>query len=174
MSKRLFFIFSIIFSIIILLSAYQPTSKKELTDAQRQEIANTIRQRNQEFIDQWKKMNHERFNKFTDDFLVESNEPSWMSNPALMVFNLNILPTKEKFKESWRATIDKNPSYNMKTIEDYVSVISENLAIYVGKFNYSITDSLGNTGKEHTAINTTVYINKNGKWKMLHNHQSWQ
>jgi len=169
MCKRLFFILGL----IILISACQPTGKKELTDIQRQEIADTIRKCTQEWLNTFKDVNHENLDMFLD-FFVESDEASWMNNPALWVGNLNIQSTKEKTEELWRPIVDERSSHDIKLIEDYIAVLSADHAIHVFKANYWITDTEGNTSKEHTSVITNVYVRKNDVWKILHHHQSYE
>ena len=159
--------------IILLLSACQPAGKKELTDAQRHEIAATIRQQTQEMFDRMREVNLKDFEELTGDLWVDSSDPSWMNNPAIAVYNLDIITTSEKYKEMLQPLVDENPTFDIKIVEDYVSVLSENIAVYVCKLKSTVTDSMGHGGQEETAVNSTVYIHEDGKWKILHNHQSY-
>ena len=71
--------FFVLFCLVALIIACQPTETPELTDAQHQAIADEIRQKTQEMWDLAREFNEESFNKMMD-FVVESDEESWMGN----------------------------------------------------------------------------------------------
>ena len=152
--------------------ACQSTKNQEMTAEQRQKIADTIRQRTQDWLDMTKEFNPENLDMFLD-FWVENEEKSWMNNPALSVSNLTVYATKDKIKELWDPIVAEKPSYKIELIDDHIAVLSEDNAIHVFKANYWITDTEGNTSKEHTCIITNVYVRKNDVWKILHHHQSF-
>jgi ketosteroid isomerase-like protein len=168
MIKRL----NAVLGLIVLVSACQQYDKKELTDVQRQEIADTIRKRTQEWNSTVKEFDHENLNAFLD-FWVESDEGLWLNNPALWVSNLTVLPTKERMEEFWRPIVDRRSGHDIKIVEDYIAVLSEDLAIHVFKANYWVIDAEGNKGEEQTCCITNVYLRKNDVWKVLHHHQSY-
>ena len=169
MIKRLCFIIGL----VILISSCQQNGKQELTDIQRQEIADTIRKRTQEWLDTFREFNRGSLDTFMD-FWVESDEVSWLDNPALWTSNLTIIPTKERIKEFWLPQLDERSAHDVELVEDYVAVLSEDKAIHVFKANYRITDIEGKKGKEQTFCATNVYVRENDAWKILHHHQSYE
>ena len=168
MKKNLLTLFA-----LILLVGTSCQEKKELTDIQRKEIAENIRNRTQEWFNTFKEANHENLDLFLD-FFVESDEASWMNNPALWVGNIDIRSTKEKTEKLWRPMVDERSSHDLKIVEDYIAVLSADHVIHVFKANYRITNIEGNIGEEHTSVITNVYIRKNDVWKILHHHQSYE
>lgn len=168
MKKNLLTLFS-----LILLVGTSCQEKIELTDTQRKEIADNIRNRTQEWLNTIKEANQENLDMFLD-FWVETDEASWMDNPALWVSNLDIVPTRKKMEDFWRPIIDERSSHDLKIVKDYISVLSADQAIHVFKANYRITDAEGNIGEEHTCVMTNVYVRKNDVWKILHHHQSYE
>ena len=168
MTKRLYFLMGL----IILGLACQQSGPIELTDAKRQEISAQIRQTNQEMFDQFKESKQENFDKWMT-FYVESNEASWMDNPAIFVNRLGILKTKESIDESWRPVVDRRGSSVMMIDEDYIAVLSMDHAVHVYKGNWSVTNKDGEITGEGPYTATTVWVRKNGEWKILHYHQSW-
>ena len=58
-------------------------------------------------------------------------------------------------------------------VKNYIAVLSANHAVHVYKANYSITNLKGETGPELPQTVTTVWVRKNGEWKILHSHDSW-
>jgi len=164
--------FFILFCLVVLIIACQPTEIPELTDAQRQAIANEIRQIYQDMMEEAKNINEEIFNKWLD-LWVESNDESWLGNPALWVSRLQIIPTKEEIEKLWRPILGRRASEEREMTDDYVAVLSPNHAIHVLKAKSILTDSEGNT-TENLMTATTVYVKRNGEWKILHYHQSWR
>lgn len=163
----------LIMGLIALTWACQTTGEKEMTIEQRQEVANTIKQQFQKWTDLLKDHNQENFDKVMYDY-VESNDEAWMDNPAFFLNMMTLLPTKEKIDEVFRPIIEVRSSSNYKIDEDYVAVISAECAVYVFEGTFSITDKDGNTGDDIPMSGTYVYVLRNGEWKFLHTHQSWQ
>ena len=168
MAKRFYFLLGL----IILFSTCQQTGPIELTDALRQKIAGEIRQRNQEHIDLPKEIKHDTFDRMKA-FFVESNDPSWIDNPALFVNRLNIIKTKESYDETFRPTVDRYSSVVYTISEDYVAVLSADHAVHVYKVKWSMTNKDGEITGEGPLTATTIWVRKNGEWKILHFHQSW-
>jgi len=164
--------FFILFCLVVLIIACQPTEIPELTDAQRQTIETEIRQIYQHTMQEAKNMNEENFNKWLD-LLVETNDESWLGNPALWVNRLQIIPTKEEIEKFWRPIMARRISEEREMTDDYVAVLSPNHAIHVLKAKSIITEPEGNIW-ENLMTATTVYVKRNGDWKILHYHQSWR
>ena len=163
--------FFIIFCLVVLIISCQPTEIPELTDAQRQAIANEIRQIYQDMMERAKNINEETFNKGLE-MVVESNDESWLGNPAIWVSRLQIIPTKEEMDKLWRPIIGRRASDEREMMDDYVAVLSPNHAIHVLKAKSILTSREGNI-IENLMTATTVYVKRNGEWKILHYHQSF-
>lgn len=171
MCKRLF----VLFCLVILIVACQPTEKAEtaeMTGEQRQAIAAEIRQINQEFFDLNMLMDEEKYNKGLT-FWADSDDPAWMGNPAIFVNRTSIITTNEAFDEFWRPLIGTRGITNFTMGTDCVAVLSPDLAIHVYDAKYSITNLEGETGPEYPMTATSVFVKKDGEWKILHHHQSW-
>jgi len=56
--------------------------------------------------------------------------------------------------------------------EVYIAVLSTDHAVHVYKAKWSMTNKDGEVTGEGPLTATTVWIRKNGEWKVLHFHQS--
>ena len=163
----------LIMGLIAMIWACQPTGEKEMTIEQQQEVANTIKQQFQKWTDLLKDHNQENFDKVMYDY-VESNDEAWMDNPAFLLNMLYIYPTTEAIYEEWKPKPESRSGTDYNIEKDYVAILSPEHAVYVFKGTYSITDKDGNTGDDIPMSGTYVYVLRNGEWKFLHTHQSWQ
>lgn len=163
----------LIMGLVAMTWACQTTGEKEMTIEQRQEVANTIKQQFQKLTDLWKNNNQENFEKWMYEW-IESNDETWMNNPALWLNMLNLLPTKEAVYEAWKPGPDSRSGSNFNIEKDYVAVLSPEHAVYVFEGTFSITDKDGNTGDDIPMSGTYVYVLRNGVWKLLHIHHSWK
>ena len=86
------------------------------------------------------------------------------------------IPTKEKYQELIRPEVDKLKGYSqdVEIGEDYIAVLSEDIAIHVFKINSWMMDSEGKKLYKETGIGTIVYVLRKDAWKMLHIHQSYE
>ncbi|UCE40546.1 MAG: nuclear transport factor 2 family protein [Candidatus Aminicenantes bacterium] len=168
MCKRLF----VLFCLVILIVACQPAEEAEpveMTDAQRHEIADTIKQAYQDYLDYDWKNNPDWYSKF----FVEDNEVSWMGNPGIFVHGIRILPNRSAMEAVFNPMLENRTSTNMMVLKDFVSVISDTVAVYTFEGKYSITNLEGETGPDYPYTTSVVYLKKDDGWKMLHYHQSW-
>ena len=168
MCKRLF----VLFCFVILIVACQPTEKAktaEMTHAQRHEIADTIKQAYQDYNNYDWKSDPDWYSKF----FVEDNDVSWMGNPGIFVHGVRFLLNKEAQDAAFKSISETRTSTNITILKDYVSVISDTIAVYTYEGKYSITNILGETGPDYPLTVSVVWIKKNGDWKILHYHHSW-
>jgi len=154
----------------VLLLACQTSERAELTDAQRQEVADVIKQKTQEMLSLTKSEDFDKGMAFWN----EDGDPSWVGNSGVMVHMTEILPTKESIETSFRPMTQSRTSTNYKINHEYVAVLSLTHAVHVYEGTFSVTDNDGNTGEEYPITATTVWILKDGEWKILHFHQSWR
>ena len=158
-----------IFAAAMLFSA---CTKTEMTEIKRQEIADTIREITAEGLDRARVTSLENFNAWMADW-VESDDEAWLNNPAMYVNRLNILTTKEWIDEVWRPTVERRSATHIDIVKDYVAVLSVEHALHVFEARWSVADMSGNITSEGPMTATTVWTRKNGEWKTLHYHQSW-
>ncbi len=154
----------------IMLTGCQTPGDKELTVAQRQEVADVIKQKHQDMLSLTKSEDFEK----SMNLWLEDGDPSWAGDPGILVFMTSIIPTKASVETYFRPMTKTRTSTNFKMEKEHIAVLSLTHAVHVYKGTFSVTDNDGNTGKDYPITTTTVWTLKNGEWKMLHVHQSWK
>ena len=162
----------LIIALIGLICACQPTAEKEMTLEERQEIASAIKQTHKEFFGMLKYVDQEVWDSIMD-FYAETNDEAWMNNPAIAFNHLAFYPTKEAIYENWKPETDSHWGQNFYFDEGYVAVLSHEYAVYIVKGSATIIDEEGNEGEKLPMSGSYVYALRDGKWKVLHMHQSW-
>jgi len=157
--------------LFVILTACQQTNM-QLTDEQRQEIADEIRQTNEESYNIMRDLNEDSFNKWMT-YWAESNDEVWVDNPAMLTNNTGIITTKENIDKTWRPTVETRSANIYDIKDDYVAVFSANSAIHIHKGNWTVINKDGVTRSEGIYTGTTVWVKRNNEWKVLHFHQSW-
>jgi hypothetical protein len=98
----------------------------------------------------------------------------WQSNPAAMIYNLNIIKTRAQLNDAWGKSIESRTGTPVKILESYFSILSRDHVLEVNKADYTVVGKNGTTYGPFSMVNTIVWINRNGDWKMLHCHSSWE
>jgi len=70
--------------------------------------------------------------------------------------------------------LDSRISTNPAITESYFAVLSKDLVLEVNKGDYTVTAKDNTVYGPFTMVNTLVWINRDGAWKMIHFHESWQ
>jgi hypothetical protein len=164
--------FLILFCLAALMISCQPKEMPEMTDMERQEIADIIKQKSQESLALNESMDEEVYDKWMD-FWLDTDDASWLGNPGAFVQGIRVIPTLEAMDKFFRPLTKSRSSTNFTVNKDYISVLSRDHAVYVTEGSYSVTNLDGETGPEYPWTSTAVWVNKDGEWKMLHYHQSW-
>lgn len=163
----------LIMGLIAFTWACQPTSEKEMTIEEQQEIASIIKQDFMKTMELLKNNKQENFEKWMSTY-VESNDEAWMKNPAIWLQSLTLWSTKETIYKIWKPKEGSRSGTSLNIEEDYVAVPSPENAVYVFKGTYSIIDEEGNTSDDYPLSGTYVYVLRNGEWKVLHAHLSYK
>lgn len=168
MSNRL----TIIVSVILVFFSCQQTVQRPLTDSDRQEIADIIRKESNNWLNSITEATQENLDVFLGYF-VQSDDSAWMNKPALWVSNFDSFLTTDQLESFWRRSIDQRTAHNMSIREGYVAVLSEDIAVHVFPYDYEIIDTQGEILGDGKSITTNVYVKRDGKWKIMHHHQTY-
>jgi len=162
----------LILGVFALLTSCQPT-QNELSPEKRQEIADTIKKEFNNLMGKNQDFTVENFDRMQQAW-VESDDKVWMENPALWLNMMTLMPDKESM-EVWRPKPNSTrAATNYFIDEDYVAVISAECAVYVLKGTFTVTSKDGITTDPIPLSGSYVYVMRDGEWKMLHMHQSWE
>ena len=69
--------------------------------------------------------------------------------------------------------LDARSSTNVKMLNSYFSILSENQVLEVNEGDYTLTGKDGKLFGPYRMVNSIVWVNRKGSWKMLHVHESW-
>jgi ketosteroid isomerase-like protein len=153
---------------LTVLAACQPTTT-ELTEEQKAEIADTVRQVYADFLSAGDPVDFERMMTFAHPDV----EQYYVGEPAQWVNLLTVYPDNDRVREVWEPIMAGRRSQETVINDEYVAVLAENMAVHVVEGTYAITDTLGNTTEPNRLTASTVWIREGEEWKMIHMHQSW-
>lgn len=166
MCKQLLIICCLTFTLI----SCQTNRIPDLTNIQRKEIADSIKQQNQALLITLLKKNS--YDQWISHWLKE-NEDFWTNKPATMVNNCDIVPTFKEIEEIFRPALANRASTKNSILSDHIAVLSNNIAIQVYETEYSVTSLEGKSSPYNPVTVTILWIKQKGEWKIFHYHQSW-
>ena len=163
--------YRIIMLLILLFSfvACQP-KQNELTELQRQEIADKIKQLNKEMWTHWDQNDPELFIPYYSD----SEANPWVGDSVMVINRLNILASSyEDVEKIITDILSRRSTQHTKIKKEYVAVLSAKHCLHVCEADFSITNEEGNESPVRPAIYTSVWSNEDGEWKILYQNFSW-
>ena len=145
----------------------------ELTDQEKESIVKAVKERSQLFwVTNNQSYNSESMQKFMS--LIDENcDQAWQTDPAMAVFNIGIIKFRTEVESFWKTAIESRNSTNVTIVEDYFAVLSKDKVLEVNKGDYTVAGKDSITYGPFSMVNTIVWVNKNGEWKMLHCHESY-
>lgn len=164
--KRVFYV-----TLALLVLALGCQINQKLTDQQKESIVKAVKERSQQFFDINKSYNSESLQK-TMNFADENIDKAWLTDPAEVVFDINIIKTRADMQSFWGMAIESRMSTNITMLENHFAVVSRDQVVEVNKADYTITGKDSITSGPYTMVHTIVWVNINGEWKILHIHQS--
>lgn len=162
----------VLFCLAALMISCQPKEIPEMTDMERQEIADIIKQKNQESLALNQSMDEGVYDKWMA-FWLDTDDASWLGNPGAFVQGIRVIPTLEAMEKYFKPMLKSRSSTNFTVNKDYISVMSRDHTVSVLEGSFSVTNLEGETGPEYPWTSTAVWVKKDGEWKILHLHQSW-
>ena len=106
-------------------------------------------------------------------YFMDDVASQFVGEPALFLNRLVLYPSKADVRQAFEPMMARRSGTTYSLTNEYVAVLSADHAVQVIEAMYAITDTLGNTGPEYPLANTTVWVRRDGEWKILHFHQSW-
>ena len=149
-----------IFCAFLLLAACQPTPAPEMTDTQRAAIEQVIRQQGEEYLASCASLDANRmFAHFAED-------------DASYVYNGVVDSSYEAISNHCRR-VESMRELQGEWDQVRVYVLSPDAAVFHGKFHVLHTYSDGKTKYFPEAFWTVLYKHRDGEWKMVLVHSSW-
>jgi len=163
------------FTLGLLIMAMGCQTNQKLTEQQKESILKAVKERSHEF---WIVSNQKSYDKMTLNrfmsFVDEKSDQAWSTDPAGWVFNLEILKSRSDLENDFRKIFEARIVTSPIIKESYFAVLSKDLVLEVNKGDYTITRKDSTTLGPLTMVNTCVWMNSEGEWKMIHCHESYQ
>jgi ketosteroid isomerase-like protein len=169
---RTFWFSTIIAALLLPILGCTSQQSDQLTEMQKESILKSVKQTSQRMWDLQQSYDSVSLKNFMG--LVDPEcDRMWQTDPAAMIYNLNIIKTRAELTDAWGKSIESRTGTPVKILESYFAVISRDQVLEVNRADYSIMGKNGTTYGPYVMVNTIVWINRNGDWKMLHCHSSW-
>lgn len=160
-------------SLGILMIALGCTTNMKLTDQKKDSIIRSVQEMSRQF---WVVINQkydsgslEKFMSFID----EGTDQAWVAEPAVVGFNTNLFSTRADLENVWREMLEARSSTNVTMLSNHFAILSENQVLEVNEGDYTLTGKDGKIFGPYRMVNTAIWVNRNGQWKMMHLHESW-
>ena len=108
------------------------------------------------------------FLKFWD----ENSDQIWQTDPASVVFNTSITKTGDEWMNAVKGMINNRIRTFPTILESHFSVLSDDKVLEVNKGDFTITRKDSTVSGPFTMVNTIVWADINGDWKMQFFHES--
>jgi hypothetical protein len=107
-------------------------------------------------------------------FFDENCIQIWQTEPAAVIFNVTMVKTPADLEKVWKEMLELRSSTNVTMLDDYFTVLSKDKVLEVNEGDFTITGKDGKTFGPYRMVNSIIWGNNNGAWKMLHFHESWK
>ncbi len=157
-------------ALLVMVSACQ-TAPPEMTDAERETIANEIRTTAEASL---VPLNEPQDVEAALSFFVQAAADYFVGDATVGVFNLTIDDGSESFREGSRSLGEGRLGTRFEVTDNRVAVLSRDHAFQVVSADYAVTDLGGVTQTGFKMVQTTVWVRENGEWKIIHFHNSFR
>ena len=166
--KKLLFL---LLGVVIITTACQTST--ELTDADKDAMVQAVKQASQEFWSLASQAYDTGFFNQALKFWDENSDQIWQTDPVAVVFDTSITETKDEWMSDWKAMIDNRIKTTPTILESHFSVLTKDKVLEVNKGDITVMEKDSTIYGPNTMVNTIVWANINGEWKMQFWHESW-
>lgn len=145
-------------------------TKTELTAEDKNAIVKAVKEISEPFWG-W----NDKFEQEDMKFLAlydENSDNAWQPDPVATVFNTSIIKTQAEWIEMWKEMIENRLAMNMSIVDSHFNVLSADKVLEVNKIDYTITTLDSIVHGPYIAVNTVLWVNIDGNWKMQFFHES--
>jgi hypothetical protein len=165
--KRLLYL---LLGIAILTQGCQTNSV--LTDSEKESIVQSVKKASQEF---WSTLgqtyDNEIFNKVMK-YYDENSDVMWQTDPVAFILNTSINYKQEDWLKQFEAVIGRRISTPCTVSESYYSVLTDKKVVEVINGTASVMYKDSTVVGPFKFVNTSIWGNIDGEWKMQFTHQS--
>ena len=159
---------------IIFMAFFSCKETTQLTDSDKDALVQSVKQASQEYWSFAKQPYNNTTSNETFKFMDEDADQRWQTDPVAVVFNTSITNTQAELKNSFKSLFDNRISSNPTILESYYSVLANDKVLEVIRGDYTITLKDSTVTDPFTMVNTTIWENTNGDWKIQFVHNSFR
>jgi len=147
-------------------------AQEGLTKENRKTLKEAVEKRSEQFWNLFTNDYNAENLQILKDFLVETDDESWLGKPAFWIRNDEIYYVKDEIEEGFEMAFANRISTPTKIKENYYAVIAADVVIEVMTQDYYIISESGNRSPDFRASFTIVWVLKEDQWKIIHLHKS--
>ncbi len=143
-----------------------------LTDSEKETIIRAVEEASQDY---WSAIgqtyNNESFSQIKEYF-DENSDSMWKTKPIALILNTGIFYKQADWLDQFEKVIENRISTTCNIIEAHYSILSDDKVLEVIKGKASYTEKDSTSVGPFPFVNTALWTNINGEWKMQFVHQS--
>jgi hypothetical protein len=155
-------------SVIIVLSCQK---NPKLSDNEKDSIVKAVQNKSLQFWSYSQPYDTGSFRMF-EKFWDENSDKIWQTEPIAVVFDTDYVKTHSEWISMWKEMIDTRISTVPVIHESHFAVLSTDKVLEVNKGDFTITGKDSVVYGPFTMVNTILWINTNGDWRMFYFHES--
>lgn len=149
-------------------------TESELTDTAKDELIQAVKQKSKQY---WSLMNQAYDNTTYNEtlkYLDENADQIWQTDPVAIIFNTRITKSQSEWYSSFKGLMENRISTNITELDKYYSVLAHDKVLEVSTADYTVTRKDSTVSNPYTMVNTSVWANIDGDWKIQFTHNSWK
>ena len=144
----------------------------KLTDSEKEAIVQAVMKASQEYWSMAQQPydtgSFRVFMKFIDD----NSDQVWQTEPVAGIFNTSVTKTGAEWMDLLKGIIDNRIRTFPTILESHFSVLSNDKVLEVNEGDFTITRKDSTVSGPFSMVNTVIWANINGDWKMQFFHES--
>ena len=146
-------------------------TRTELTDSDKDVIVRTVKETSAKYWNFNEKMDLNEMPKYFSMY-DENSDSAWQTEPVSVVFNTQILNTHAEWADMYREMYEKRSAMNVSVVNSHFNVLSADKVLEVNKVDFTVTTKDSIVHGPYTGVNTILWVNIDGAWKMQFFHES--
>lgn len=159
--KRILFL---LLWVVIIITACQTNT--EMTDADKDAVVQAATRASKEY---WalcsSQYDSETFNKFREYYDMGADQ-LWQPEPAAAVMNFNITSKQDEVLSMYSSLLESRITTTPIILKSHFMFLSKDKVLEVNKGDYTWTNKDGSVSNPFRMVNTIIWANIDGKWKI--------
>ena len=166
--KKLLFL---LLGFVIITTACQTNT--ELTDADKDAMVQAVKEASQEYWATFNQTLNEQSFSTMKQYFDENSDRMWQTDPVAVILNTSVTNKQADWLDKLETTIENRISGSHNIVESHYSVLAEDKVLEIIKaVDATIVFKDSTVLGPFTWVNTAIWANIEGEWKIQFNHQS--